>query len=174
MTEAFLLFGERVPFLGAGIPGMPGSPGAPADGGGNGGGTDGGGTYAGTGTTTGTTTGGDTPQGPGSCLDMGPMLLIWAAVFAGMWFLMIRPQRKREKKMREMQAAITVGDNVVTNGGLFGKVADVGEDCFIVEFGTNRGVRVPILKADVVAIRTPKMTPQPIESTTNIESKDSK
>jgi preprotein translocase subunit YajC len=60
--------------------------------------------------------------------------------------------------MKELQAGITTGDNIITSGGLFGKVADVGEDCFIVEFGTNRGVRIPVLKADVVAIRTPKMT----------------
>jgi preprotein translocase subunit YajC len=91
------------------------------------------------------------------------MLLIWGAVFVGMWFLMIRPQRKREKAMKELQAGIGTGDDVITSGGLFGKVADVGEDCFIVEFGTNRGLRVPVLKADVVARRTPKMTPQPKE-----------
>ena len=90
-----------------------------------------------------------------------PMLLIWGAVFVGMWFLMIRPQRKREKAMKELQAGIGTGDDIITSGGLFGKVADVGEDCFIVEFGTNRGLRVPVLKADVVARRTPKMTPQP-------------
>jgi preprotein translocase subunit YajC len=90
-----------------------------------------------------------------------PMLLIWGAVFAGMWFLMIRPQRKRERAMKDLQAGITTGDEVVTSGGLFGKVADVGDDCFIVEFGTNRGLRVPVLKADVVARRSPKMTPQP-------------
>jgi preprotein translocase subunit YajC len=49
----------------------------------------------------------------------------------------------------------------VTTNGLFGKIADVGEDCFVVEFGTNRGVRIPVLKTDVVAVREPKMTPQP-------------
>jgi preprotein translocase subunit YajC len=99
------------------------------------------------------------PEGGGMATWM--MLLVWGAVFAGMWFLMIRPQRKREKQMKELQAAITTGDNIITSGGIFGKVADVGEDCFIVEFGTNKGIRIPVLKADVVAIREPKMTPQP-------------
>ena len=89
-----------------------------------------------------------------------PMLIIWVAVFAGMYLLMIRPQRKREKQMRELQASITTGDNIITSSGLFGKVADIGEDCFIVEFGTNRGVRIPVSKTDVIAVRTPKMTPQ--------------
>lgn len=89
--------------------------------------------------------------------------VMYAAVFAGVWFLMIRPQRQRDKKMKELQAGISTNDNIVTSGGLFGKVTDVGEDCFIVEFGTNRGVRIPVLKADVVAVRSPKTTPQPKE-----------
>jgi preprotein translocase subunit YajC len=89
------------------------------------------------------------------------IIVIYVALFAGIWFLFFRPQRKREKAMKEMQSKIGVGDNVVTTNGLFGKVADVGEDCFVVEFGTNRGVRIPVLKSDVVAIREPKMTPQP-------------
>ena len=95
--------------------------------------------------------------------SMLPIILMYGAVFAGIWFIMIRPQRRREKKMKEIQAAISVGDNIVTSGGLFGKVAEVGDDCFVVEFGTNRGVRIPVLKADVVGVRSPNMTPQPKE-----------
>jgi len=91
------------------------------------------------------------------------MLLIWGGVILAMYLLMFRPQRKREKKLKEMQSAITTGDNVITNAGLFGKVADVGDDCFIIEFGTNRGVRIPVLKSEVIGIREPKMTPQPKE-----------
>ncbi|MCL1862795.1 MAG: preprotein translocase subunit YajC [Defluviitaleaceae bacterium] len=108
-----------------------------------------------------TPAGGSTPaQSEPEPFSIWPMLLIWGGVFVAMWFFMIRPQRKREKQMKELQSQITVNDNVVTSGGFFGKVADVGEDCFIVEFGTNRGIRIPVLKADVVAVRSPKMTPQ--------------
>jgi preprotein translocase subunit YajC len=63
--------------------------------------------------------------------------------------------------MKEMQATIGKDDNVITNSGLFGRVVDVGEDCFIVEFGTNRGIRIPVLKSEVAGIRDPKMTPPP-------------
>lgn len=97
------------------------------------------------------------------------MLIIWAVVIIGMYFLMMRPQRKREKQMREMQAAIKTGDNVVTSGGFYGRVADVGEDCFIIEFGTNRGIRVPVQKSDVLGVKSPKMTPPPKEA---VEKKD--
>jgi len=92
------------------------------------------------------------------------MLVVWAAVFVGMYFLMFRPQRKREKAMREMQAAIKSGDNIVTSGGLFGRVVDVGTDCFVVELGiSGRSVRIPVLKNDVLGIREPVMTPPPKE-----------
>ncbi|MCL2498973.1 MAG: preprotein translocase subunit YajC [Defluviitaleaceae bacterium] len=92
------------------------------------------------------------------------MILIWGGVILVMYLLMFRPQRKREKKLKEMQAAISVGDNVITNAGLFGRIADVGEDCFIIEFGTNRNIRIPILKSEIVGIRSPKMTPQAIDA----------
>ena len=92
-----------------------------------------------------------------------PMFIwvIYIALFAGLYFLFIRPQRKREKQRREMVAAIKTGDNVVTTGGLFGKVADIGDDCFVIEFGTNKGLRIPVLKTEVLGVREPKLTPPP-------------
>lgn len=104
---------------------------------------------------------------PAGLLDMWWMYGIWIAVIVGFYFLTIRPQRNREKKMKEMQSSIKPGDNIVTSGGMFGRVADVGEDCFVVEFGTNRGVRIPIRKSDVLGIQSPKTTPAP-----KIETKD--
>jgi len=107
--------------------------------------------------------------GGGGLFGTWGVLVLWAAVFGGMWFFLIRPQRNREKKMKEMQSAITTGDNVVTSGGLFGQIADVGDDCFIVEFGTNRSIRIPVLKSDVVGVRSPKMTPQPKDAKETID-----
>ncbi|MCL2372723.1 MAG: preprotein translocase subunit YajC [Defluviitaleaceae bacterium] len=94
-----------------------------------------------------------------------PMIFVWIAAFGAMYFFLFRPQRKREKQMREMQQAIKTGDNIVTSGGLFGKISDVGTDCFMVEFGTGgRTVRMAVLKSDVVSIREPIMTPPPKEA----------
>jgi len=92
---------------------------------------------------------------------MGIMLVYAAVLIVAMYFLMFRGPRRREKKAKEMQAGLRTGDNVVVSGGMFGRIADVGEDCFIVEFGTNRGIRIPILKSDVLGVREPKLTPQP-------------
>ena len=102
--------------------------------------------------------------GPAEAGGGGFPMFIWViygALFVGLYFLFIRPQRKREKQRREMVESIRAGDNVVTTGGLFGKVADIGEDCFVVEFGTNKGLRIPVLKTDVVGVREPKLTPPP-------------
>ena len=107
---------------------------------------------------------GVTPANGGAQEGGGFPMFIWViygALFLGVYLLLIRPQRKREKQRREMVEAIRTGDNVVTTGGLFGKVADIGEDSFIVEFGTNKGLRIPVLKTDVLGVREPKLTPPP-------------
>lgn len=84
-------------------------------------------------------------------------------IFAVMYFFSIRPTRKREKKMQEMRNAITVGDTVLLNSGLFGKVADVTAECFIIEFGTNKGVKIPVLKQEVFGKREPNLSNKEIE-----------
>ncbi len=80
---------------------------------------------------------------------------MYALMIGALWFFVFRPQRKRDKQAKEMQASIRAGDNIVTSSGFYGKVMDVGENCFIVEFGTNRGIRIPVNKSDVVGIKTP-------------------
>ncbi|MDR3239868.1 MAG: preprotein translocase subunit YajC [Clostridiales bacterium] len=89
------------------------------------------------------------------------MVLVWVAVIAVLYFVSIRPQSKREKKLKEMQDTIKPGDNVVTTSGFYGTVIDLGEDCFVVEFGTNRGVRIPVRMYDITGVKTPSMHPNP-------------
>ena len=92
------------------------------------------------------------------------MIAVWAGIIGIFYFFSIRPQSKREKKLKEMQAGIKSGDNVLTTSGFYGKVANVWEDSFLVEFGTNRGVRIPVRKSDIVGIQTPKISPSKPES----------
>ncbi len=83
----------------------------------------------------------------------------YMAVFFGiMWFLVIRPQKKREKQVVEMQNAIKVGDHVLLQSGEYGKVVDVINDVFVIEFGLNKSVRIPVKKAAVAAIQEPNLT----------------
>ena len=54
-----------------------------------------------------------------------PMLIMMVAIFAIMWLFMIRPQQKKQKKIREFQNALKEGDKVVTGGGIYGTVKRV-------------------------------------------------
>jgi len=121
-----------------------------------------------TGTSTGTPT--DTPTavpGGGGLMEMVTLFGFPLLMLAAIWFFMMRPQRKREKQMAEMQETMKAGENVLTSSGFYGKITGVGHDSFIIEFGGEgggRGIRVPVRKADVVAIKTPVMTPPPVET----------
>ncbi|MBE7044002.1 MAG: preprotein translocase subunit YajC [Ruminococcaceae bacterium] len=68
---------------------------------------------------------------------MGPLssIIMMVAIFAIMYFMMIRPQRKKEKETREMIAALIVGDKVVTIGGICGKVVKIKDDYIYLETG---------------------------------------
>jgi len=89
-------------------------------------------------------------------------LLLWGGAFVLIYLVMMRPHKKREKKLKELQAGIKTGDNIVTNSGMFGRIADVGTDCFIIEVGiSGRTVKLPILKSEVLGVREPVLTPPP-------------
>lgn len=88
----------------------------------------------------------------------GLMLIVWVAMFAFMWFVLIRPQRKRQKETEQLQRSIEVGDPVVLTSGLYGKVVDTVNDVLIVELGTNKSVRVPVQRAAVVGKSEPDLS----------------
>lgn len=69
-------------------------------------------------------------------------LIMIVALIAIFYFFMIRPQQKKQKKIREERAALAKGDNIITAGGIYGKVREVRDDCFIVEIDQNVKVRV--------------------------------
>ena len=74
------------------------------------------------------------------------------------YFIGIRPQKKREKKMVELQSEIKIGDWVLLDSGIYGKVTDIADQVFIIEFGTNKGVLIPVLKQRVVSKGEPNLT----------------
>lgn len=63
-------------------------------------------------------------------------------LFGVFYFLMIRPQMKRQKELRTMLSALAKGDEVVTNGGIAGRIDDVGETFLSVEIANNVVVKV--------------------------------
>ena len=63
----------------------------------------------------------------------GGMLLMLVVLFGVMWFFMIRPQKKQEKRDSEMRNALEVGDEVTTIGGIIGKVVSIKGETFVLE-----------------------------------------
>jgi preprotein translocase subunit YajC len=63
-------------------------------------------------------------------------------LFGLMYFMMIRPQMKRQKEHRALIAGLAKGDEVVTNGGIAGRVEEVGETFITVEIAANVKVKV--------------------------------
>ena len=67
------------------------------------------------------------------------MSLGWIVLtFALFYFVLIRPQKKREKEEKAMLNALKVGDNVVTIGGITGKIVSIKDDLLVVETGADR------------------------------------
>jgi preprotein translocase subunit YajC len=65
-------------------------------------------------------------------------LLLMVAIFAVMYFLLIAPQRKREKQLAAMRAQLEVGDEIVTQGGIIGRVVSIRDDTVVIETGSDR------------------------------------
>jgi preprotein translocase subunit YajC len=63
-------------------------------------------------------------------------------IFVLFYFLLIRPQNKKQKEHRQMVDALGSGDEVVTGGGVLGRVTDVGEQFVTVEVANNVSVKV--------------------------------
>ncbi len=88
--------------------------------------------------------------GAGQAQSPWIMVGIWVAMIAFMYFVLIRPQRKRQKELQLLQNSIKVGDNVLLNSGIFGKVVDTSNNgIFIIEFGLTKSVRVPVQKTAI-------------------------
>jgi len=86
-------------------------------------------------------------------------LLYWVFVIGAFglvfYFMMIRPQKKQQKKQDELMASIAIGDSILTTAGFYGVVIDVMDEVVIVEFGNNKNCRIPMQKRSVVEVEKP-------------------
>ena len=84
---------------------------------------------------------------------------MWVVVFGVFYFLFIKPQKKKEKQLKEMRNNIQPGDKVVTIGGIIATVAKVEEDSVVLELGPNRN-KVPFEKWAIGTVETKKDSEQ--------------
>lgn len=66
------------------------------------------------------------------------MILLMGGMFVVMYFVMIRPQKKKQKAEQDMRESVQVGDEITTIGGIFGRVVTVKEDSLVIETGADR------------------------------------
>ena len=77
------------------------------------------------------------------------LLIFYAVILGGFWFLLMRPQKKEQKRIQLMLSELAVGDTVLTTSGFYGTVIDIEDDTVIVEFGNNKNCRIPMQKAAI-------------------------
>ena len=79
--------------------------------------------------------------------------IVWMVVLFGiMYFLMLRPQKKEQKRLQAMLNDMEVGDSIVTTGGFYGVINDMTEEDVIVEFGNNKNCRIPMRKQAIAEV----------------------
>lgn len=87
----------------------------------------------------------------GTSASQGPGLIIMVAIFfAIMYFMIIRPQQKRQKEHKKLVGSLSKGDEVVTSGGMLGKILKVGDNSIKVEIA--EGVAVKLQKNSISSV----------------------
>ena len=82
-----------------------------------------------------------TASGDAATTSSGSLLMTFLpllAIVVIFYFLLIRPQKKREKEVAKMRSNIQVGDEVITAGGIIGRVVSLKEDTLVIETGSDR------------------------------------
>ena len=108
----------------------------------------------------------------GSRSNIG-MIVLLVVMVAGMYFLMIRPQRKQQKKDQEMRESTQVGDEITTIGGIVGTICQVKEDTIVIETSADR-VRIEFTKWAISTKGTQSTENAPADTKDTKDSKDKK
>jgi preprotein translocase subunit YajC len=87
----------------------------------------------------------------------GFQMVLLIGMFVVFWFLLIRPQQKRAKEHKNMVEALSKGDEIVTNGGILGKITEMDDNFIELEIATNINIK---LQRNSVATLVPKGTYQ--------------
>ncbi len=89
------------------------------------------------------------PGGDGS----GMALLVYVVIICVfVYFMMIRPQKKEQKRVGAMLSTLEIGDSILTTSGFYGIVIDITDDTVIVEFGNNKNCRIPMQKTAIAQV----------------------
>lgn len=93
--------------------------------------------------------------GAGGAMGLVMTLAIYAILLIPLWFFFMRPQKKEQKRVAAMLAALEIGDYVLTSSGFYGSIIDMTDDTVIVEFGNNKNCRIPMEKSAIARVEKP-------------------
>ncbi len=91
----------------------------------------------------------------GSGMGLIMTIVIYGLFFVVMWFILMRPQKKEQKRLAAMLSNLETGDCVLTTSGFYGIVIDITDDTVIVEFGNNKNCRIPMEKSAINRVEKP-------------------
>ena len=89
-------------------------------------------------------------MGGAELMDKYGNLVMLGAVFIVFYFFMIRPQQKKQKELKAFRENLQKGSEVVTSGGIFGKVFEINDDSITLEI--DRGVKIKVLKSSISTV----------------------
>ena len=94
----------------------------------------------------------------GSGMKIGWIVIYIVIIVAMFYFMAIRPQKKQQQSMQEMNNALEKGDSIITTSGFYGVVIDIQDDVVVVEFGSNKNCRIPMRKTAIQTVEKPDGT----------------
>lgn len=85
-------------------------------------------------------------------MNFAVTIIVYAVFIGVLWFFLMRPQKKEQKRVQLMLAEMAVGDTVLTTSGFYGVLIDISDDDVIVEFGNNKNCRIPMQKSAIAQV----------------------
>jgi preprotein translocase subunit YajC len=95
--------------------------------------------------------------GPEGQTTLMPMIIMWTAIIAIFYFLLIRPQKKAQQRHQEMVQGLKKGDEVMTDGGIIGQVVHLKDDRVLIKTANDTRIEVARVKISRV-FGTPEAT----------------
>ena len=83
------------------------------------------------------------------------LIIVYAVIFGGFYFVFMRPQKKEQKRQQELMDSMEIGDYVLTTSGFYGVLIDISDDDVIVEFGNNKNCRISMQKKAIAQVEKP-------------------
>jgi preprotein translocase subunit YajC len=90
-----------------------------------------------------------------------PGILILLLLFGAMWWFTIRPQQQRLRAQRDLISALSVGDVVLTAGGVIGRIISMDDEEVVLDAGRGTPLELRIVRAAVTRRIVPEKTPEP-------------